>query len=422
MNPRVSRSSALASKATGFPIAKIAAKLAVGYTLDELANDITRVTPASFEPTIDYVVVKIPRFTFEKFPGTPALLTTIDEVGRRGDGDRPQLRRGAAEGPAQHGDRAVRPRRDRAARATAARDAFRAALSAPRPDRLLMAAQALRAGLSVEDIHDACKFDPWFLRELDAHRRCRARRRRDGLPREAGALRRLKALGFSDRRLAQLAGARPRPTVAALRARARRACRSTSASTPAPPSSPPPRRTCIRPTKAATARRSARPTRPTARKIIILGGGPNRIGQGIEFDYCCVHAAYALREAGFETIMVNCNPETVSTDYDTSDRLYFEPLTAEDVIALVRREQQRGTVLGCIVQYGGQTPLKLSQALARGRHPDPRHQRRRDRHRRGPRALPAAAAHGSACASRTTASRARPRKPRRSPSASAIRW
>ena len=338
MNPRVSRSSALASKATGFPIAKIAAKLAVGYTLDELANDITRVTPASFEPTIDYVVVKIPRFTFEKFPGTPALLTTS----MKSVGEAMAIGRSFAEA-LQKGLRSmetglsgldeIEPPGD------GGPDAFRAALSAPRPDRLLMVAQALRAGLSVEDIHDACKFDPWFLRELRTHRRRRARGRRV----RPAARRRRAAPAEGARLLRPAPGAAHRPHRGRGRRAARRgsACvRSTSASTPAPPSSPPPRPTCIPPTRAATARRSARPTRPTGEKIIILGGGPNRIGQGIEFDYCCVHAAYALKEAGFETIMVNCNPETVSTDYDTSDRLYFEPLTAEDVIALVRREQQ----------------------------------------------------------------------------------
>jgi carbamoyl-phosphate synthase large subunit len=360
MNPRVSRSSALASKATGFPIAKIAAKLAVGYTLDELANDITRTTPASFEPTIDYVVVKIPRFTFEKFPGTPALLSTS----MKSVGEAMSIGRSFAEA-LQKGLRSmetglsgldpVEPPGD------GGRDAFRAALSQPRPDRLLMAAQALRAGLSVEDIHQACRFDPWFLRELgrivDAERAISTH----GLPQEAGALRRVKALGFSDKRLAQLTD-QPEPAVAALRERlgVRPVYKRID--------------TCAGEFASATPYMystyeggygdPACEADPTGRqKIIILGGGPNRIGQGIEFDYCCVHAAYALREAGFETIMVNCNPETVSTDYDTSDRLYFEPLTAEDVIALVRREQQAGEVLGCIVQYGGQTPLKLSQAL-----------------------------------------------------------
>ncbi len=360
MNPRVSRSSALASKATGFPIAKVAAKLAVGYTLDELTNDITRTTPASFEPTIDYVVVKIPRFTFEKFPGVPALLSTsMKSVGEamaigRSFGEALQKGLRSME-TGLSGLDAMEPPGD------GSPDAFRAALSTPRPDRLLVAAQALRAGLSVEAVHEACKFDPWFLRELEAIVHSERRVTAEGLPQAAGPLRRLKAQGFSDAQLARLSGMKS-ADVMALR-----------------------ERLGVRPVykridTCAGEFRSATPymystyeggfgapeceADPTDRqKVVILGGGPNRIGQGIEFDYCCVHAAYALREAGFETIMVNCNPETVSTDYDTSDRLYFEPLTAEDVIALVRREQERGTVLGCIVQYGGQTPLKLSQAL-----------------------------------------------------------
>ena len=360
MNPRVSRSSALASKATGFPIAKIAAKLAVGYTLDELANDITRTTPASFEPTIDYVVVKIPRFTFEKFPGTPALLSTsmksVGEVMSIGRNFAEALQKGLRSlETGLSGLDEMEPPGD------GGHDAFRAALSAPRPGRILMAAQAIRAGLPLPDIHDACRFDPWFLRELERIVNVERAIATDGLPQEAGALRRVKAMGFSDKRLAQLTG-QTEPDVAALR-----------------------NKLGVRPVykridTCAGEFASATPymystyeggwgepvceADPTDReKIVILGGGPNRIGQGIEFDYCCVHAAYALREAGYETIMVNCNPETVSTDYDTSDRLYFEPLAAEDVIALVRREQQNGRVLGCIVQYGGQTPLKLSQAL-----------------------------------------------------------
>ena len=360
MNPRVSRSSALASKATGFPIAKIAAKLAVGYTLDELANDITRVTPASFEPTIDYVVVKIPRFTFEKFPGTPAMLTTsmksVGEAMAIGRSFAEALQKGLRSMETGFsGLDAIEPPGGGGA------DAFRAALSQPKPDRLLMAAQALRAGVSVEDIHDACKFDPWFIRELqrivEAERGIAA----NGLPKDATGLRNLKALGFSDKQLAQLAKL-PEAEVAALRGRLGVA--------------PVYKRidTCAAEFASGTPYMYSTyeggfgvphcEAEPSGRdKIVILGGGPNRIGQGIEFDYCCVHAAYALREAGFETIMVNCNPETVSTDYDTSDRLYFEPLTAEDVIALVRREQSNGRVLGCIVQYGGQTPLKLSQSL-----------------------------------------------------------
>ena len=362
MNPRVSRSSALASKATGFPIAKIAAKLAIGYTLDELTNDITMVTPASFEPTIDYVVVKIPRFTFEKFPGTPALLTTsmksVGEAMAIGRSFAEALQKGlrsmetglsgldAVEAPGDGGP-----------------DAFRAALSTPSPDRLLIAAQALRAGLSVEDIHDATKFDPWFLRQLEKIVATERVVTANGLPREAGAFRRLKALGFSDKRLAELTNstqadihrARSALGVVPVYKRIDTCAAEFASKTP-----------YMYSTFEGGYGTPACEADPTDRtKIIILGGGPNRIGQGIEFDYCCVHAAYALKDAGFETIMVNCNPETVSTDYDTSDRLYFEPLTEEDVIALVRREQGNGTVLGCIVQYGGQTPLKLSQALSR---------------------------------------------------------
>ena len=363
MNPRVSRSSALASKATGFPIAKIAAKLAVGYTLDELANDITGTTPAAFEPTIDYVVVKIPRFTFEKFPGSPALLSTsmksVGEAMSIGRSFAEALQKGLRSMETGYsGLDPVEPPGD------GGPDAFRAALSSPRPDRLLMAGQALRAGLSVEDIHDACKFDPWFLRELarivDAERAVTAA---GGLPQDATGMRRLKALGFSDQRLAVLAGTTPeavhelrqRLGVHAVYKRIDTCAGEFASTTP-----------YMYSTYEGGFGTPACEADPSSRqKIIILGGGPNRIGQGIEFDYCCVHAAYALREAGFETIMVNCNPETVSTDYDTSDRLYFEPLTAEDVIALIRREQEAGTVLGCIVQYGGQTPLKLSQALER---------------------------------------------------------
>lgn len=360
MNPRVSRSSALASKATGFPIAKIAAKLAVGYTLDELKNDITTTTPASFEPTIDYVVVKIPRFTFEKFPGAPALLSTsmksVGEAMAIGRSFSEALQKGLRSmETGLHGLDPVEQPGD------GGEDAFRAALSQPRPERILMAAQALRAGLSVEDINEACHFEPWFLRELEKIIHAERQVENHGLPRDAQSLRRLKALGFSDVQLARLSGLQA-DEVAKLRTEAGvtpvykridTCAGEFASSTPymystyegmfAPP-------VC-----------EADPTNRD--KIVILGGGPNRIGQGIEFDYCCVHAAYALREAGFETIMVNCNPETVSTDYDTSDRLYFEPLTAEDVIALIQREQQKGNIKGCIVQYGGQTPLKLSHAL-----------------------------------------------------------
>ena len=361
MNPRVSRSSALASKATGFPIAKIAAKLAVGYTLDELRNDITRTTPASFEPTIDYVVVKIPRFTFEKFPGTPALLSTS----MKSVGEAMAIGRSFAEA-LQKGLRSMETGfsglDEIEAPGDGSGEAFRTALSAPRPDRLVMAAQAIRAGLSLEEIHDCCKFDPWFLGELkrivDAERIIRAQ----GLPQTALGLRRVKALGFSDQQLASLSGQTP-ADIGALRVRLGvRPVYKRIDTCAAEFISATPYMYSTYETGFATPACESDPT--DRQKVIILGGGPNRIGQGIEFDYCCVHAAYALKEAGFETIMVNCNPETVSTDYDTSDRLYFEPLTAEDVIALIRREQERGTVLGCIVQYGGQTPLKLSQSLA----------------------------------------------------------
>jgi carbamoyl-phosphate synthase large subunit len=361
MNPRVSRSSALASKATGFPIAKIAAKLAVGYTLDELKNDITRTTPASFEPTIDYVVVKIPRFTFEKFPGTPALLSTS----MKSVGEAMAIGRSFAEA-LQKGLRSMETGfsglDEIEAPGDGTAEAFRAALSAPRPDRLVMAAQAIRAGLSLEEIHDCCKFDPWFLGELkrivDAERDIRA----NGLPQTAIGLRRVKALGFSDQQLAQLTGETP-TAMASLRAKLGvRPVYKRIDTCAAEFASATPYMYSTYETGFGTPVCESDPT--DRQKVIILGGGPNRIGQGIEFDYCCVHAAYALKDAGFETIMVNCNPETVSTDYDTSDRLYFEPLTAEDVIALIRREQENGTVLGCIVQYGGQTPLKLSQALA----------------------------------------------------------
>ncbi|KXV57625.1 carbamoyl phosphate synthase large subunit [Acetobacter senegalensis] len=360
MNPRVSRSSALASKATGFPIAKIAAKLAVGYTLDELKNDITTTTPASFEPTIDYVVVKIPRFTFEKFPGAPALLSTsmksVGEAMAIGRSFPEALQKGLRSmETGLHGLDPVDVPGDGGV------DAFRAALSQPRPERILMAAQALRAGLSVEEINEACRFEPWFLRQLETIVHAERQVENHGLPRDAQSLRRLKALGFSDVQLARLSGVQA-DEVAELRTEAgvtpvyKRidTCAGEFASST--------------PYMYSTYEGMFAPrvceSDPTDReKIIILGGGPNRIGQGIEFDYCCVHAAYALREAGFETIMVNCNPETVSTDYDTSDRLYFEPLTAEDVIALIRCEQQKGKIKGCIVQYGGQTPLKLSHAL-----------------------------------------------------------
>ncbi len=361
MNPRVSRSSALASKATGFPIAKIAAKLAIGYTLDELANDITRVTPASFEPTIDYVVTKMPRFTFEKFPGAePTLTTSMKSVG-----EAMAIGRSFAESV----QKALRSMEtgltgfDEVEIAGGGEpNAIRAALARPTPDRVLVIAQALRQGMTVEEIQPICRYDPWFLRQIRDIVLVEAEIRAGGLPEDAAGMLRLKKLGFSDARLAALVGADEARVAARRRAlgvtpvyKRIDTCAAEFAS------ATPYMYSCYEGDGVQAAECEAAPC--DRRKVIILGGGPNRIGQGIEFDYCCVHAAYALKEAGIETIMVNCNPETVSTDYDTSDRLYFEPLTAEDVIELTRVEQRRGSVLGLIVQFGGQTPLKLAAAL-----------------------------------------------------------
>ncbi|MFQ5984737.1 MAG: carbamoyl-phosphate synthase large subunit [Alphaproteobacteria bacterium] len=369
MNPRVSRSSALASKATGFPIAKVAAKLAVGYTLDEVDNDITGVTPASFEPTIDYVVTKVPRFTFEKFPATEPVLTTsmksVGEamaIGRTFVESLQKALRSMETGITGLNEVAI-PGHG----ADGGRNALRGALARQTPDRILVIAQAFRAGLSVEEVHAGCRFDPWFLDQIQRLVEVEEEVRAHGLPRDAAGLLRLKELGFSDARLAELTGTKEK-RVAGLRRRlkvhpvfkridtcaAEFECRT------------PYMYSCYE--GSCWAGETASPPEceadPSDRnKVIILGGGPNRIGQGIEFDYCCVHAAFGLNEAGFETIMVNCNPETVSTDYDTSDRLYFEPLTAEDVIELVGVERSRGTLLGVIVQFGGQTPLKLAAAL-----------------------------------------------------------
>ena len=365
MNPRVSRSSALASKATGFPIAKVAAKLAVGYTLDELANDITGgATPASFEPTIDYVVTKIPRFAFEKFPGsTPTLTTSMKSVGEAMAIGRtfPESLQKALRsmetgltglddiqfpGLGQGDDKNV----------------IREALGTPSPDRLLKVAQALRLGVDHEQVYDSCRIDPWFIRQLQDIVDAEARVRTHGLPKTEAQFRRLKRQGFSDERLATLAGLSPAEVA---RARADLGVHPVYKRID----------TCAAEFASPTAYMYSTyetgfpggescESRPSdANKIVILGGGPNRIGQGIEFDYCCCHAAFSLTAAGFETIMVNCNPETVSTDYDTSDRLYFEPLTEEDVLEIVHKEQENGTVKGVIVQFGGQTPLKLAAAL-----------------------------------------------------------
>ncbi len=391
MNPRVSRSSALASKATGFPIARVAAKLAVGYTLDEITNEITGATPASFEPTIDYVVTKIPRFAFEKFKGAEPLLSTamksvgeVMAIGRNFKESMQKALRGLETG--LDGFNRVPELEGKS------RDIITAALSKATPDRILTIAQAFREGFSVEEVQAITFYDPWFLRHIEEIIAEEKRISADGLPGTADELRRLKAMGFSDKRLATLAvrsvgvagglgetqakrsgllhdalramaGATSEEEVRELRhklgvlpvfKRIDSCAAEFEAITPYMYST----------YEAPTFGEPEDEAWPSEReKIVILGGGPNRIGQGIEFDYCCVHACFALSEAGYETIMVNCNPETVSTDYDTSDRLYFEPLTAEDVLEILRVEQSKGTLKGVIVQFGGQTPLKLAGAL-----------------------------------------------------------
>jgi carbamoyl-phosphate synthase large subunit len=371
MNPRVSRSSALASKATGFPIAKVAAKLAVGYTMDEIANDITGgATPASFEPTIDYVVTKIPRFAFEKFPGADQTLTTsmksVGEsmaIGRTFPESLQKALRSLEtgltgldeieiEGLGKGDDR----------------NAIKAAIGTPTPDRLLKVVQALRLGTSIEEVHASCKIDPWFLEQLSDILAMEERVRAHGLPTTPGAFRNLKAMGFSDARLAVLANLTEAEVKRRRRALDVRPVFKRIDTCAAEFASPTPYMySTYAPPFAGSLADEAQPT--DAKKVVILGGGPNRIGQGIEFDYCCCHAAFALKDAGYETIMINCNPETVSTDYDTSDRLYFEPLTAEDVLEIIDAERSNGTLHGVIVQFGGQTPLKLASALEAERVP-----------------------------------------------------
>jgi carbamoyl-phosphate synthase large subunit len=392
MNPRVSRSSALASKATGFPIAKVAAKLAVGYTLDEIMNDITGVTPASFEPTIDYVVTKIPRFAFEKFKGAEAVLSTamksvgeVMAIGRTIHESMQKALRGLETGLSGFNfvDRLK----------GASHDQLRSELAKATPDRLLNAAQAIREGLPLSEINRIAGYDMWFLERIAEIVEAEQQVCRDGLPRDAEGLRKLKAMGFSDKRLAYLALQSANLQPGTRRATARgsglihdavkamtggvtemevRQLRHKLGVRPVFKTID----TCAAEFQAQTPYLYSTYEAPTfgepeceanpsdRKKIVILGGGPNRIGQGIEFDYCCCHACFALEEAGYETIMINCNPETVSTDYDTSDRLYFEPLTAEDVLEILHVEQSKGELVGVIVQFGGQTPLKLAQALA----------------------------------------------------------
>ena len=385
MNPRVSRSSALASKATGFPIAKVAAKLAVGYTLDEIDNDITGATPASFEPTIDYVVTKIPRFAFEKFKGAEATLGTamksvgeVMAIGRNIHESMQKALRGLETGLS--GFNNVEKL------AGAPRVEIEAALAVRSPDRLLIAAQALREGFTVAEVCAIAQYDPWFMERLAEIIAAEAEVMEKGLPQDAAGMRRLKAMGFSDKRLAFLAlkSANLREGTDAIAKSSGLIGEVVKAMTGGVTENdvrahrhklgvrPVFKRidTCAAEFEAKTPymyssfgepENEAAPS--DRKKVVILGGGPNRIGQGIEFDYCCCHACFALADAGYETIMVNCNPETVSTDYDTSDRLYFEPLTAEDVLEILHVEQSRGELMGVIVQFGGQTPLNLAKAL-----------------------------------------------------------
>ena len=391
MNPRVSRSSALASKATGFPIARVAAKLAVGYTLDEITNEITGATPASFEPTIDYVVTKIPRFAFEKFKGTKDELATamksVGEVMAIGRNFQESMQKAL---------RGLETDLDGFNRVTelegVSRDVLTGSLSKRSPDRILKVAQALREGLSVEDINQITGYDLWFLRQIEGIIAAEKDVAENGLPGDAAGLRRLKAMGFSDKRLATLAVRSVGVAGGMGETQAKRsgllhdALQAMAGATSEQEVRDLRRKlgvlpvfkridSCAAEFEAITPYMYSTYEAPSfgepedeadpsdRKKVVILGGGPNRIGQGIEFDYCCVHACFALAEVGYETIMVNCNPETVSTDYDTSDRLYFEPLTVEDVLEILRVEQSTGELAGVIVQFGGMTPLKLAQGL-----------------------------------------------------------
>ncbi|MBU1378595.1 MAG: carbamoyl-phosphate synthase large subunit [Alphaproteobacteria bacterium] len=366
MNPRVSRSSALASKATGFPIAKVAARLAVGYTLDELMNDITGATPASFEPSIDYVVTKIPRFAFEKYPGAEPYLTTsmksvgeVMAIGRTFAESLQKALRGLETGLTGLDEIAIDGGED----PEMGHAAILRALATPTPDRLRVIAQAYRQGLTEDEIHAACSYEPWFLRQLEELVRQEGVVRDAGLPTDATGFRKLKAQGFSDARLAKLTHSTEKDVREQRRALGVRPVFKRIDTCAGEFRAETPYMYSTYETGALGQVPDCESEPSDRKKAIILGGGPNRIGQGIEFDYCCCHAAFALDEIGIESIMVNCNPETVSTDYDTSDRLYFEPLTAEDVLELIAVEQTRGELAGVIVQFGGQTPLKLAAAL-----------------------------------------------------------
>jgi carbamoyl-phosphate synthase large subunit len=364
MNPRVSRSSALASKATGFPIAKVAAKLAVGYTLDELKNEITKVTPASFEPSIDYVVTKIPRFTFEKFSTSPASLgTSMKSVGEAmaiGRNFKESLQKAliSLETGFSGLDRILDLNTKQ----------IEKKLKENIPNKLLYVAEAIRKKINLKRIYNLSKVDPWFLNQIKEIVDTENKIKSKGLPKEFNEFNRIKSIGFSDKKLAELTNTseqivRQKRTALKILPVYKKVdtCAAEFKS--------------FTPYMYSTYQRNfsinseceADPS--SKKKIIILGGGPNRIGQGIEFDYCCCQASFSLKEAGFETIMVNCNPETVSTDYDTSDRLYFEPLKEEYVFNIIKKEQEKGNLLGVIAQFGGQTPIKLAEFLHKNKLP-----------------------------------------------------
>tara|TARA_Y100001960_G_scaffold75979_1_gene81008 strand:+ start:5113 stop:8367 length:3255 start_codon:yes stop_codon:yes gene_type:complete len=370
MNPRVSRSSALASKATGFPIAKVAARLSIGYTLDEIQNDITKTTPASFEPTLDYVVTKIPRFAFEKFKGAQDTLTSA----MKSVGETMAIGRTFQES-FQKALRSIETDLDGfnniripGYKNGGDKSSISAALSRPTPERILYVAQAFREGLNLEEIFDCSKIDPWFLKQIEEIIEIEKAIENSGVPKNYEELQYIKSKGFSDKRIAKILNIKTKK-ITSLRdkynikpsyKRIDSCAGEFNSKTPYLYSTY---------EEAYNNKYSNESEVSDKKKIIILGGGPNRIGQGIEFDYCCVHAAYALSSKDYETIMINCNPETVSTDYDTSDRLYFEPLTEEDVLEIINNENSKGELKGCIVQYGGQTPLKLSKALSESNIP-----------------------------------------------------
>ena len=365
MNPRVSRSSALASKATGFPIAKIAAKLAIGYTLDELKNDITKSTPASFEPTIDYVVTKIPRFTFEKFPGSENYLTTsmksvgeVMAIGRSFQESLQKALRSLEIGLSGLNDVSNLTELEMFNN----KDKMSGWLSEQVPERILRISTALRNNITVGEISRITRWDNWFLQQISGIIKVEEKIKSQKLSINSNFLRNIKSMGFSDKRISELTGLSPQQ-IHDLRYEYKifpsfkrvDTCAAEFYSETA----------YLYSTYEQDENNECEVYPSHKKKVIILGGGPNRIGQGIEFDYCCVHAAYSLSEAGYETIMVNCNPETVSTDYDTSDKLYFEPLTHEDVLSIINKENENGEVLGAIVQLGGQTPLKISESLSK---------------------------------------------------------